>query len=162
MASIIVSTHTELDPTRAPEGKHTLYVYQFAPYDLAEGGVDAWDTRKEDVAERMLEELRKYTTNMGPENIIEKYVSSPKSHAEDSPSFRLGDVMGIGQYIYQFLGRRPTPELSQYAVPGIEGLYLAGPCMHPGGGVIGGGRATAVKMMEDLGMDFDKVIEVNE
>lgn len=161
MESIIVSTHTELDPTRAPEGKHTLYIYQFAPYNLAEGGVDAWDTHKDEVADRMLEELRKHTTNLTDDNIIAKHVSSPKSHLEDSPSFRMGDVLGIGQYIYQFLGRRPTPELAQYAVPGVEGLYLAGPCMHPGGGVIGGGRATAVKMFEDLGLDFDEVVSVN-
>jgi hypothetical protein len=31
--------------------------------------------------------------------------------------------------------------------------------MHPGGGVIGGGRAVAVKMMDDLGLDFDKAIK---
>jgi hypothetical protein len=31
--------------------------------------------------------------------------------------------------------------------------------MHPGGGVIGGGRATAIKIMGDIGIDFDKVIE---
>jgi phytoene dehydrogenase-like protein len=60
--------------------------------------------------------------------------------------------------VYQFLGRRPTPELAQYAVPGIERLYLAGPFMHPGGGVIGGGRPVAIKIMGDLGMDFEKAI----
>jgi hypothetical protein len=29
--------------------------------------------------------------------------------------------------------------------------------MHPGGGVYGGGRATAMRMFDDLGMDFDKI-----
>jgi phytoene dehydrogenase-like protein len=53
---------------------------------------------------------------------------------------------------------RPTPELAQYRVPGAEGLYLAGPFMHPGGGITGGGRAVAMRVMEDLKVDYGKVI----
>jgi hypothetical protein len=29
--------------------------------------------------------------------------------------------------------------------------------MHPGGGVYGAGRATAIRMFEDLKLNFDKV-----
>jgi phytoene dehydrogenase-like protein len=47
-------------------------------------------------------------------------------------------------------GLRPTKELSQYTVPGVHGLYLAGAFMHPGGGVTGGGRATAIRILEDM------------
>jgi phytoene dehydrogenase-like protein len=36
----------------------------------------------------------------------------------------------------QALWMRPLPELAQYATP-IEGLWLCGPAMHPGGGVSG-------------------------
>src|SRR5580658_3610794 len=54
-------------------------------------------------------------------------------------------------------GHRPTADLAQYAVPGVERLYLVGPFLHPGGGVYGAGRATAMKMMHDLHLDFDKV-----
>ena len=39
----------------------------------------------------------------------------------------------------------------------VERLYLAGPFLHPGGGVFGGGRATAIKLFEELKLDFDKV-----
>jgi phytoene dehydrogenase-like protein len=70
-----------------------------------------------------------------------------------SPSFQQGDLFGVGTYIDQWMGRRPTPELAQYRVPNISGLYLAGPFMHPGGGVTGGGRATAIQMFEDLRID---------
>jgi hypothetical protein len=31
-----------------------------------------------------------------------------------------------------------------------------GPFQHPGGGVFGAGRATAMKMFDDLRMDFQK------
>jgi phytoene dehydrogenase-like protein len=156
--SIVCVSHTRLDPTRAPPGKATLYMYHFAPYDLASGGAAQWDDRKDQVADWMLDGFRRFTTNMGADNIIARHVASPLDYERYSPSFRRGDISGIGRYLYQFLGRRPTPELSRYAVPGIEGLYLSGPFMHPGGGVIGGGRATAMKIMADLDIDFDDVV----
>jgi phytoene dehydrogenase-like protein len=129
-------------------------MYGFAPYDLADGGPEKWEQIKEIVADGMLADFQKFTKNMGPENILARTVCSPVGIEESSLSFQHGDYGGIGRFLYQFLGRRPTPELSQYAVPGIGRLYLSGPFMHPGGGVIGGGRATAIKILDDLGMDF--------
>ena len=41
---------------------------------------------------------------------------------------------------------------------GVDQLYLVGPFMHPGGGVFGAGSAIAIKMGEDLKIDFDKVV----
>jgi len=43
-------------------------------------------------------------------------------------------------------------------VPGVERFYLVGPFQHPGGGVYGAGHATAMRMFEQFGMDFDKVV----
>lgn len=68
-----------------------------------------------------------------------------------------GDVHGAAPFFYQSGGHRPTPELGQYKVPGVERLYLVGPFMHPGGGVYGAGRATAIKMCGDLKIDFDRL-----
>jgi phytoene dehydrogenase-like protein len=157
-AGLTCATHTNHDPSRAPPGKATLYLYHFMPYELADGGARRWDDIKNEVADWMLAAYRKFTTNMDSGNIIARHVDSPLDYERASASFQRGDVSGIGRYLYQFLGRRPTPELSQYAVPGIGGLYLSGPFMHPGGGVIGGGRATAIKIMADLGLDFDRTI----
>jgi phytoene dehydrogenase-like protein len=152
--SLVCSTHTNYDPSRAPPGKAVLYMYGFAPYNLAEGGPTRWDTNKDRVADWMLAGYRKYAPNITDDNIIGRHISTPLDNERTSPSFQKGDISGIGRYLYQFLGRRPTPELSQYAVPGIDALYLSGPFMHPGGGVIGGGRATAVKMLQDLKRKF--------
>ena len=58
--------------------------------------------------------------------------------------------MGIAMTSDQLLGARPTPELSGYRVPGVEGLYLAGCTTHPGGTVTLGGRATAIRIYDDL------------
>jgi len=147
----ILGHMTVHDPSRAPEGKHTLYFFNFAPRVLKDGG---WShERTEQVREWMMDEYRKYTTNMGPENIIAGMSESPTEQNEWSPSFASGDFMGIGMFQHQLMGCRPTPRLAQYAVPGAEGLYLAGPFMHPGGAVTGGGRAVAMKIMEDMGMD---------
>lgn len=150
----IAAHMTVHDPSRAPEGKHTLYFFSFAPRVLADGG---WTAEARDrVKDWMMEEYRKYCTNMGPENIIAGMAESPADQNHWSPSFAQGDFMGIGMFQHQVLGRRPTPRLAQYAVPGAAGLYLAGPFMHPGGAVTGGGRATAMKIMEDLDMDCSK------
>jgi hypothetical protein len=73
-------------------------------------------------------------------------------------SFVRGDMHGCAPFLYQSMGHRPTPDLGQYAVPGVERLYLVGPFMHPGGGVFGAGRATAIRMFDDLGVDFDRVV----
>ena len=71
--------------------------------------------------------------------------------------YRGGDLHGIATTTYQSGSHRPTPELGQYRVPGIERLYLVGPFQHPGGGVFGAGRATAMVMAEDLGIEFDRI-----
>lgn len=156
--SLVCATHTNFDPTRAPPGKHSHFMYAFMPYDLAEGGPGRWDEVKEEVADRLLGYFRKFTSNMGSDNILARYTESPLDFERSSASFQRGDISGIGRYLYQFLGRRPTPELAQYAVPGADRLYLSGPFMHPGGGVIGGGRATAVKILADLDIDFETAI----
>ena len=90
--------------------------------------------------------------------ILARHVDSPLDMSRHTTSMRLGDVVGIAMYIYQFFGRRPTPELAQYRVPGAKGLYLSGPFMHPGGGITGGGRATAIRVMEDMGLDYTQVM----
>lgn len=158
--SYCVTVHSNYDPSRAPAGQATLYLYSFMPYELAEGGHARWDEIKEQVADRMLDDFRKFTTNMGPENIIARHVDSPVDMARHTDSFQKGDIHGIAPYFYQFFGFRPLPELAQYTVPNVERLYLAGPFMHPMGGVWGGGRATAMKMLEELGLDFDRVASV--
>jgi phytoene dehydrogenase-like protein len=97
---------------------------------------------------------------MTEDNVIGRAAESPADMARWSDSFQHGDLFGIGSFIHQYLGRRPIPALAQYAVPGADGLYLAGPFMHPGGAVTGGGRATAMKIFEDLDMDASKYMMV--
>lgn len=153
-----VSTNTLHDPTRAPAGKQTLYFYSYAPLKLGNGGPNAWDDVVGERTEWMMAHLRRYVSNMDDSNILSLKADSPLDMSRHSPSFRNGDVVGLAMYIYQFFARRPTPELAQYRVPGAQGLYLSGPFMHPGGGITGGGRATALTVMKDLGIKYHHVI----
>jgi phytoene dehydrogenase-like protein len=153
----VVAHHTRHDTTRAPPGKHTLYLYCFAPLKLRRG----WnDSVRDEYRDWMYQEYSKYCTNMTRDNIIGCAAESPADMARWSDSFQSGDIFGVGSFIHQYLGRRPIPALAQYAVPGAEHLYLAGPFMHPGGAVTGGGRATAMKVLEDLNMDASKYMMV--
>lgn len=153
-----VILHSNYDPARAPAGQHTLYCNVFVPFVLKDGGAARWDEIKESRADWVMERLQRYAPNINADTVLARYVESPLDHQHHTASFQRGDIMGIGSFIYQSLGLRPTADLAQYRVPGTKGLYLAGPFMHPGGGITGGGRAVAMRVMEDLGVKYDSVI----
>lgn len=156
-AIMAAHVNTQFDPSRAPPGKATLTIFGFGPWDLRDGGAAAWDVRKQHYADWLLARYRHYCANMDDANIVAYQYDSPRDVERHSPTFQRADVGGVGKYLHQFGGHRPTAELAQYAVPGVERLYLAGTFMHPPGGVTGGGRATAVKICGDLGIDFDRL-----
>ncbi|MCJ2183601.1 NAD(P)/FAD-dependent oxidoreductase [Novosphingobium sp. 1949] len=150
--------NTIFDPSRAPEGAGVFYGVNFAPYDLYPGGPGSWDERKEEIADKALNQYRKFYSNLTDDNITGRLIRSPIDHERDSPaSFLKGDIHGCAPFFYQTVAHRPTPDLGSLRVPEIEGLYLVGPFMHPGGGVFGAGRATAIQMMDDLDIEYDKV-----
>jgi phytoene dehydrogenase-like protein len=156
-----VQHNSNFDRTRVPNGEGaSLYLYHFVPFKLAGKELSYWDEVKQQVLEDMLTRYQTVTTNMTSDNIIASNIETPHDMQKWSPSFQHGDLMGCGTYLDQWMGRRPTPELAQYRVPGIKGLYLSGPCFHPGGTVTGGGRATAMRMMGDLNIDYKKVMSV--
>lgn len=144
------------DPSRVPPGRGLFHGITFAPYALSDGR--QWDEVKEEIGDLSLAHYRKFCTNLTSDNIIARTIVSPLDLERSSPnSMMRGDVHGVAPYFYQSAGSRPTSDLGQFRVPGVERLYLAGPFQHPGGGVFGAGRATAIAMFEDLGVDFGSV-----
>jgi len=101
----------------------------------------------------MIQHMERFIDGL-PENIIEYHCDSPVDMERTSPSFRRGDLHGIATTSYQSGAHRPTPELGQMSVPGVERLYLVGPFQHPGGGVFGAGRAAALRAFDDLGISY--------
>jgi phytoene dehydrogenase-like protein len=144
---------SQFDPSRVPPGKAILHLWDYVPYERPDGR--SWDDTKQQYADHMLERLSAFVANI-PGVVLKRHVDSPVDMERTSPSFRRGDLHGIATTTYQSGAHRPTPALGQYTVPGLERLFLVGPFQHPGGGVFGAGRATAMKIFEALGLDFAK------
>jgi beta-carotene ketolase (CrtO type) len=138
--SMYVVMPTMLDPSMAPEGKHTLWIEFFAPYQVenAEGtglyGTGWTDELKNKVADRVLDKLADYAPNL-KNAVIARSVESPAE---------LGDRLGVlkGNYYHidmsleQMMFFRPLPELANYKTP-VKGLFLTGAGTHPGGSISG-------------------------
>jgi phytoene dehydrogenase-like protein len=147
------------DPSRAPPGKGLFHGITFAPFELEEGGAARWDEIREEMGDRSLRHYQRFVSNLTADNIIKRTIVTPLDHARNLPtSMPGGDLHGVAPYFYQMSGHRPTPDLAQYRVPGVQRLYLVGPFQHPGGGVYGAGRATAIRICEDLDLKFDKIV----
>jgi phytoene dehydrogenase-like protein len=138
---------TTFDSSRVPEGRATLHAWDYVPYDRPDG--KSWDETKHEYAQRMLTHMSGFMENIGAENILQYHCDSPVDMERTSSSFKRGDLHGIATTSYQSGAHRPTPELGQFTVPGVERLYLVGPFQHPGGGVFGAGRGAAMRFMED-------------
>jgi len=148
------------DPTRAPPGAGIFHGITFAPYRVTDPRWKDhhWDEFKEEIGDLSLAHYRRFVSNLTSDNMIARSIVSPLDIERSSPNSMVrGDLHGIAPYFHQSAGHRPTPELGQFTVPGVERLYLVGPSQHPGGGVYGAGRATAIKMFEQLGMDFASI-----
>jgi len=131
---------TMLDPTMAPDGKHTVWIEFFAPYKIAglEGtgqhGTGWTDALKNKVADRVIDKLADYAPNVKTATIGRR-VESPAELGE-----RLGAVNGnyyhIDMTLDQMVFLRPLPEIANYKTP-IDGLFLTGAGTHPGGSISG-------------------------
>jgi phytoene dehydrogenase-like protein len=137
-----------------PEGRALFHAWDYVPYDRPDG--QDWDATKRDYADRVIARMAEFIEDL-PGSIIEYHCDSPVDMERTSPSFLRGDLHGVASHTYQSGAHRPIPELGNLRVPEIERLYLVGPFQHPGGGVFGAGRATAMVMCEDLDIDFDEV-----
>lgn len=145
------------DKTRAPAGQHTAYLAQYSPYRLKGHKPEYWDEVKEEKADKIWKALSDRCTNMGPENILGRKVMSPLDKERWNHALIEGDVQHIGLFLSQLLTNRPLPGWGHYKTP-VKNLYMCGASTHPAGGIAGGGRAAVMTVMEDMGIDFKKVI----
>ncbi|AFZ36885.1 FAD dependent oxidoreductase [Stanieria cyanosphaera PCC 7437] len=138
--SMYLDVPTVLDPSMAPEGKHTLWIEFFAPYQIAgkEGtglkGTGWTDELKNKVADRVIDKLADYAPNV-KNSIIARRVESPAELGERLGAYK-GNYYHIDMTLDQMVFLRPLPEIANYKTP-IEGLYLTGAGTHPGGSISG-------------------------
>jgi len=131
--AVIAMTFSAIDPTIAPAGKHSIYLWaQYVPYHLADQL--SWDAMRETVADRILEVLYRYAPNMRGA-ILDRFIQTPLD-LERRLGLLHGNVMHIEMAFDQMFMFRPLPELAHYRTP-VRGLYLTGASTHPGGGVFG-------------------------
>ncbi len=138
--SMYLDVPTMLDPSMAPEDKHTLWIEFFAPYQIAgaEGkglnGTGWTDELKNKVADRVLDKLADYAPNL-KHSIIARRVESPAELGERLGSYK-GNYYHIDMTLDQMIFLRPLPEIANYKTP-IKNLYLTGAGTHPGGSISG-------------------------
>ncbi|MEZ4557374.1 MAG: hypothetical protein R2851_14435 [Caldilineaceae bacterium] len=145
--ALIAMTFSAVDPTLAPPGKHTLFIWgQYYPYELADGR--SWDDIGDEVADRMLDKLAEYAPNVKGA-VIDRLVEHPL-YLERELGLLRGNVMHLEMSIDQMFMLRPALTMSQYRGP-VKGLYLTGASTHPGGGIMGAaGRNAATTLLHDL------------
>jgi phytoene dehydrogenase-like protein len=129
--SVVAMTFSALDPTLAPEGKHTLFTWgQYHPYELGNG--EKWDDIREREADKLYDLVCQYAPNMRGK-MIARYIQTPLD-IERTLGLLRANVMHLEMSLDQMFMFRPLPELSTYKTP-LPGLYLTGASTHPGGGV---------------------------
>jgi phytoene dehydrogenase-like protein len=134
-----------IDPTLAPEGRHTMSVWgQWHPYALSNG--EHWD----DIGRREADKLVAAVERAAPgftDLVEEVHVQTPLD-LERELGLRQGQVMHLEMTLDQMFLWRPTSELAGHRV--VPGLYLCGASSHPGGGVFGAsGRTVAHVVLAD-------------
>jgi phytoene dehydrogenase-like protein len=128
------SCPTVFDPSQAPEGKHTAFMWEKLPYHL-NGNAMNWDKEKDLHGKKMLDLWRKYAPNLQGD-VIDWFTRSALDTERSFPNMREGDLL-IGAFTNDQIGyHRPFPGAGHYRGH-IEGLYLCGSSSHPGGNITG-------------------------
>ncbi len=145
--ALISMTFSAADPTLAPPGKHTLFLWgQYYPYELASGA--SWDDIAQETADHMLDTLAQYAPNV-KNAVIDQLIETPL-YLERELGLLRGNVMHLEMSIDQMFMLRPALTMSNYRGP-LPGLYLTGASTHPGGGIMGAaGRNAAAVLLHDL------------
>lgn len=138
------------DPTYAPAGKHSLCGWFFFPKASTHTRAE-WEEVRTNYNRYFLERFSRWAPNMTHANVIADFFYTPLDQ-QDEMRLMEGDYMNGAVCPDQLGHNRPFQEASMYRTE-IEGLYLCGPYMHPGGGVSGGPAYNAFKIIaEDFGL----------
>jgi phytoene dehydrogenase-like protein len=141
---------TLFDPSQAPAGKHTAFMWEKLPYSL-DADSRTWDQQKQQHGRKMLQLWSEYAPNLG-NAVIDSFTLSPLDVERTLPNMLFGDLL-VGTFAHGQVGyHRPFPGAGHYRGH-IEGLYLCGSCCHPGGNITGlPGYNCAQVMLADLGI----------
>jgi phytoene dehydrogenase-like protein len=133
---LVVGQTSSVDPTRAPAGKHVLWVQVRAlparPTGDEAGELDvgdgSWDALGERYAARVLDKLESYAPGLR-RRIRAQTVLTPADLERANPNLVGGDSLGGSMHLAQSFVLRPR---TRTAVPG---LWLTGTATWPGAGI---------------------------
>jgi phytoene dehydrogenase-like protein len=120
---VLVAQQSLFDPSRAPEGKHTLWAYCHVPSGSTF-----------DMTERIEAQIERFAPGFR-DRVLARSVMSPGDLEEYNPNYVGGDINGGVQDMFQHFNR-PTLRIVPYSTP-AKGLYICSSSTPPGGGVHG-------------------------
>ena len=149
--TLVIGQPTVSDPSRAPEGKHILWI-QVRVLPLEINGDSAgiihgksWDEIAEVYADRIIDNLEIYAPGI-KQHILSRTTLSPTDLERYNPNLIKGDSLGGSHHPAQFFFLRPMPGWIRHRTP-IKNLYLCGSGTWPGGGVGGGSGLMVAKLL---------------
>jgi phytoene dehydrogenase-like protein len=120
---VLVAQPCVVDPTRAPQGKHTLWGYCHVP-----------NGSPVDMTERMEAQIERFAPGFR-DLVLARTVRTADEAETHNPNLLGGDVNGGAATLRQTVFR-PVARWNPYRTP-VEGVYLCSASTPPGGGVHG-------------------------
>ena len=143
---LVIGQQSIADPTRAPEGRHTLWAYSRVPSRLKSG----WASAREIFAERVEERIEGLAPGFR-KRILARAIWTPDDLEAMNENLAGGDLGGGSAALRHQLFFRPVFPWFRYRTP-IAGLYLGSSYTHPGAGVHGAcGANAAAAVLRDVG-----------
>lgn len=135
---VVVGQPTAVDPSRAPDGMHTLWMQvRMAPGEIRgdagrEIAATTWDEAAQPFADRALDLLERYAPGTRTK-ILAQRVVSPMELEADNPNLVGGDQVCGSHHLSQHFLFRPARGYADGSTP-IRGLYHTGAAVWPGAG----------------------------
>ncbi|MFL5101972.1 MAG: phytoene desaturase family protein [Xanthobacteraceae bacterium] len=144
---------TLFDPSQAPPGRHTAFMWEKLPHRLF-GDPANWDDTRDAHGREMLALWQRHAPNLA-DGVIDAFTRSPLDTERSLPNMREGDLL-VGAFTRGQIGyHRPFPGAGTYRTH-LPGLYLCGSSSHPGGNITGlPGYNAAQVILADLGITAD-------
>jgi phytoene dehydrogenase-like protein len=141
---LVIGQQSLSDPSRAPQGRHTLWAYSRVPPHLPGGWAVARE-RFADAVEQRIEGLAPGFRSL----ILGRHIASPFDLEAMDENLVGGDLGGGSAQLDQQLFLRPAFPYFSYRMP-VKGLYLCSASTHPGAGVHGAcGHNAAMAALAD-------------
>ena len=149
---LVVGQPTAIDPSRAPEGKHILWVQvRVLPAEIrgdAKGEIGAtnWDDAKEAYAERVFDILESYAPGLRRLVLARAVWSAARSRTRKSEPDRRRQPFREPSSRPEFFPASGRRAIRATATP-VKGLYLCGASTWPGAGTGAGSGFMLAKML---------------